>query len=109
MPTVISVCYSFDPPSTGTLASDPARCIRRQKRNYVRNIFGFTDSLQCLHLKCYVTPRLGLREIRHVGVDHAWRACVYADALRAKNGGPVLNQSLERSLRRGVGKDRRLV
>ncbi len=47
----------------------------------MRDIFGFADSLQCVHSKHYVPPCLGLRETRHVNVDHTWRDRVYMNEL----------------------------
>src|SRR5260370_13529142 len=57
----------------------------------------------------YVPPCLGLREIRHVRVDHAWRDCVYANAPWPENGSPVFHKVFYCSLGCRVGKDRRLV
>src|SRR5947209_13712104 len=88
--------------------SDPARTVGRYKSDYVGDVLGFADSLQCLHSQCDLATRFCLRKIRHVRVDYFWCNGIYAYAARPENGGPVLNQSLNCSLSRGVGKDRRV-
>src|SRR5712692_2511344 len=91
-----------------TGSRDPSRPIGRQKSNYVGDILGLADSLQCLHSQGDLASRFCLRKIRHIRVDYAWCDSVYAYAARPENGGPVLDQSLKCSLGRGVSQNRRV-
>src|SRR5271156_2806537 len=75
-----------------TGARDPARRIGRHKSDYVGNILGLAESLQCLHAQRDLASRFCFREIRHIRVDDAWSDGVYSNAARPENGSPVLRR-----------------
>src|SRR6201984_1384590 len=89
-------------------ACDPACLVRSQERDYVSNILGLADTLQCLHSQRGLTARFSLRETRHICVDYAWRNSVNAYAARPENGLPVLDQRLKCSFGRAVSKKGRI-
>ena len=53
-----------------------------------------------------VAALFGLGEVRHVGVDHAGRDGIDADAARAERRGEVLHQRVDGALGRCVGRQR---
>src|SRR6266478_3278911 len=81
--------YSFDPPSTGILAPVIQRAFSEAK-----NATTPADSLECLHPESELAACFSSSEVRHIRVDHTRRDRVYANALRPKNGSPVLDQGL---------------
>src|SRR5579862_7985257 len=88
---------------------DPASRVRCEEYNDIRNIFRLADSLQGLHPKRDLPPRLGFREVRHVRIDHAWRDRIHPNAQGPEHGRPVLDKSLDCSFGRRIGKDRTAV
>src|SRR5713101_3599290 len=47
-------------------------------------------------------------KFRHIRVNYSWCDSIYAYAARPENGGPILDQSLNCSLGRGVSENRRI-
>src|ERR1700731_3188885 len=91
-----------------TRTGNPARTVRCHKSDYVGDVFGFADSLQCLHSERELATRFCLRKIRHIRVNYSWCDSIDAYAARSENGGPILNQSLNCSFSRGVSEKRRI-
>src|SRR5207237_8576477 len=65
-------------------ASDPTRDLRDEDRHNRANIIGLADPLERLHAENEGLALVGLDEVRHVGIDHARRDRVNADAPAAR-------------------------
>src|SRR6476619_766132 len=81
------------------VASDPTRVLRGQERHNRADIVGLADPLERLHAENERLALIGLDEVRHVGVDHARRDRVNADAPRPERRREVLYQRVDRALR----------
>src|SRR6266850_7193531 len=64
------------------VAGDPTRVVRGEERHNRADIIWLADPLERLHAEDGSLALVGLDEIRHVGVDHARRDGVNADAPR---------------------------
>src|SRR6266403_2120217 len=69
---------------------DPPRVLRGKELHNRANIIGLADPLERLHAENEGLALVGLDEVRHVGVDHARRDRVDADAARPERRREVL-------------------
>ena len=67
---------------------------------------GLPDALERLHAHHGGAAVFGLGEVRHVGVDHAGRDRVDADAARAERRGEIFHQRVDGALGARVGGQR---
>src|SRR3984957_3616738 len=85
-----------------TDSGNPSCAVGRDICDDVGNILGLADALQCLHAQRDLASRFCLRKIRHIRVDDTGCDGINAYGARAKDGGPVFDQRLNRSFGRGV-------
>jgi hypothetical protein len=57
-----------------TRPRNPSRLVGRKEHDHIGYVFRLADSFQRLHSKRHLPTCLALREIRHIGVDHAGKA-----------------------------------
>src|SRR5437016_5925853 len=103
---------SSDPPNSELrtaidadgVAGDPTCVVRGEERHNRADIIWLADPLERLHAEDGSLALVGLDEVRHVGVDHARRDCVNADAPRPESCREVLHQRVDRALRGRVGR-----
>src|SRR6266478_5905583 len=83
----------------GSSSKKPKRVLRGEERNNRADIIGLADPLERLHAENEGLALVGLDEVRHVGVDHARRDRVNADAARPERCREILHQRVDRALR----------
>src|ERR1700675_2434894 len=88
------------------VAGDPTRVLRCEERHNRADIIGLADPLERLHAENEGLALVGLDEVRHIGVDHARRDRVDADAPRPECRREVLHQRVDRALRGRIGGQR---
>src|SRR5882757_10272842 len=86
------------------IAGDPTRVLRGEERHNRADIIGLADPLERLHAENGSLALVGLYEVRHVGVDHARRDRVNADAARPERRREVLHQCVDCALRGRVSR-----
>ena len=78
-----------------TRPRNPSRLVGRKEHDHIRHVFRLADSLERLHSECGIAARFRFGEVRDVCVDNTGRNSVHANATRAKQRSPVLNESLD--------------
>src|SRR5258705_4971482 len=86
------------------VAGDPTRVWRGEDRHTRTDIIWLADPLERLHAENEGLALVGLDEVRHVGVDHARRDRVNADAPRPQRRREVLHQRVDRALCGRIGR-----
>src|SRR5437016_6259371 len=85
------------------VAGDPTRVLRGEERHNRADIVRLADPLESLHAESKRLARVGLEEVRHVGVDRTWCDRVNADAAWSERRRKVLHQCVDRAFRGRVG------
>ena len=88
------------------VAGDPSGVVGGEEGDHAADVVRLGEALQGLHAEREFPARIGLGEVRHVGLDHARGDGVHANTARAKHEGEVLHQRVDGTLRRGVGRQR---
>src|SRR5712671_2712920 len=86
------------------IAGDPTRVLRGEERHHRADIIGLADPLERLHAENRGLALVSLDEVRHIGVDHARRDRVDADAARPERRREILHQRVDRALRGRIGR-----
>jgi hypothetical protein len=72
------------------IAGDPAGVVGGEEGDHAADVVRLGEALQGLHAEREIPARIGLGEVRHIGLDHARGDGVDSNAARAKHEGEVL-------------------
>src|ERR1700730_2274588 len=88
------------------IAGDPAGVVGSKEGDHTAYIVRLGEALQDLHAEGEIPARIGLGEVRHIGLDHARGDSVDADTASAEERGELLHESVDGAFGCSVRRDR---